>query len=239
MLPRRRRSANPFPAEKRLREIPPGDLGDRASGARVAAYPPFPPPRALPPSPTGRPDRGQGRVITTDWRCCRSVARGGMIDKCFCMPSTCSRWTAMTCSANPIETPQRHVAPLQAKALLVCGSTSTSRGIATSSSAMPATLASKGSSVSALVQRCRSLPLRAVPLGAGLLGHGLEPELLTHHTSKKTRVPASRYSHDARDGGRARPAQQPQHPCLLGIRSPGLMPNRLTRAGFARRTQLD
>ena len=72
-----------------------------------------------------------------------------------------------------------------------------------------------------------------------LLGFEVEPELPTHHSSKKSAhrvlLPAGT-SHDARDGGPARPAQQPQHPRLLGIRPLGLMRKRLLRAGFAYRT---
>src|SRR5262249_45000042 len=63
-------------------------------------------------------------------------------------------------------------------------------------------------------------------LAVGLLGLEPQRELLAHHGGKKpphrVRLPA-RGGHDRRDGGAARPAQQPQHPRLLRIRSPFML----------------
>src|SRR6266511_1617384 len=60
----------------------------------------------------------------------------------------------------------------------------------------------------------------------GLLGGKLEPELLAHHAGKepphRVRLPAGGF-HDGGDRGPVRPAQQPQHPRLLGIRSRPVM----------------
>src|SRR5262249_14688384 len=60
-------------------------------------------------------------------------------------------------------------------------------------------------------------------LAVGLVGLEPQRQLLAHHGGKKPPhrvwLPAGA-SHDRRNGGAARPAQQPQHPRLLRIRSP-------------------
>jgi hypothetical protein len=72
--------------------------------------------------------------------------------------------------------------------------------------------------------------------------HPKSGERRTSHPPSRRKKSAHRVllptgiAHDTRDGGPARPAQQPRHPRLLGIRSLGLMANRLFRAGFAYRT---